>query len=117
MSIAFSHPIQQLVDDAVALAHPDDTMHGGRLWRSVGGRPCPVGWDHCSQPVFTDLRTGETDYGEPGGPGHADCKKNCRERMLPPEPEPDGPPVPDLVLANFSAAAAAAKRFTRGGAA
>lgn len=85
--------LRHLIDDAVALASPDDTVHGGRLWRSVGGRACPIGWEHCSQPVFEDVRTGETDYGEPGGPGHADCVANCRERMQPPEPDPDEPPL------------------------
>lgn len=103
-----------LIDDAVALANPDDTMHGGRLWRSVGGRPCPIGWGHCSQAVFEDIRTGETDYGEPGGPGHADCQKNCRERMQPPDPDEFGEPTMQhgLVFQTFRLAASAARRFT-----
>jgi len=104
--------LQDLIDDAVALANPDATMHGGRLWRSIGGRSCPIGWDHCSQPVFEDIRTGETDYGARGGPGYASCKATCPEGMKPPEPEPEEPPVPDLVLSSFAAVAAAAGRFT-----
>lgn len=86
--------LQQLIDDATALANPDDTMHGGRLWRSEGGRACPIGWDHCSQPVFVDVRTGDYDYGERGGPGHASCVATCSERMQPPEDEYDRPARP-----------------------
>lgn len=106
------NPLQALIDDATALANPDDTMHGGRLWRSEGGRPCPIGWDHCSQPVFVDIRTGETDYGERGGPGHASCKQHCPEGMHPPEPEAEVLPSPGLAFTSFGQAASAAKRFT-----
>lgn len=101
-----------LVNDAVTLANPDDTLHGGRLWRLAGGRSCPIGWENCSQPVFEDVRTGETDYGEPGGPGHTDCKNNCRERMLPPPAEEDDEPLHALEGTNFRAARAAARAFT-----
>jgi hypothetical protein len=104
--------LASLIADAVALAHPDETVHGGRLWRSIGGRACPIGWEHCSQPVFEDIRTGETDYGEPGGPGHADCLANCRERMRPPEAEVEEPKVSTLVFPTFRLAADAARRFT-----
>jgi hypothetical protein len=39
-----------------------------------------------------DLKTGEYDYGDPGGPGHADCERNCAHGMLPaPEDENEGP--------------------------
>ena len=31
--------------------------------------------------MFVDLKTGEYDYGEPGGPGYADCLRNCRHGM------------------------------------
>lgn len=86
--------LQQLIDVATALANLDDTMHGGRLWRSEGGRACPIGWDHCSQPVFVDVRTGAYDYGERGGPGHASCVATCSERMQPPEDEYDRPARP-----------------------
>lgn len=109
--------LQGLIADAIQLANPDDTLHGGRLWRSIGGRACPIGWGHCSQPVFEDIRTGEIDYGEPGGPGHADCKANCHERMRPPEPEEEVPPRSSLVFPTFRLTAAAARRFTNGGAA
>ncbi len=104
--------LQELINDAIALANPDDTMHGGRLWRTIGGRSCPIGWDHCSQPVFEDLRTRETDYGERGGPGHASCEANCPERMEPPKPEEDVPSRSCLAFPSFGVAARAAKRFT-----
>lgn len=104
--------LQQLIDDATALANPDDTMHGGRLWRSEGGRACPIGWDHCSQPVFVDLRTGDYDYGDLGGPGHASCKATCHEGMQPPEPEEEEQPRSSLVFPTFRLAANAAKQFT-----
>ena len=55
------HGLASLIADAVVLANPDDTMHRGRLWRDVGGRTCPIGLEHRSQPVFEDIRTGETD--------------------------------------------------------
>lgn len=104
--------LETLIADAVALANPDDTMHGGRLWRSVGGRACPIGWDHCSQPVFEDIRTGETDYGQPGGPGHSDCLSNCSERMQPPKADCDEPQLSGLVFPTFRLAASEANRFT-----
>ncbi len=104
--------LQDLIDDAVALASPNETLHGGRMWRSEGGRSCPIGWDHCSQPVFVDVRTGDYDYGERGGPGHAACKATCPEGMHPPEPEEEVRPSPGLAFTNFRLAAGAAKRFT-----
>lgn len=104
--------LKDLIGDAVALANPDEMMHGGRLWRSIGGRSCPIGWHHCSQPVFEDIRTGDTDYGERGGPGFASCKATCPEGMHPPEPEPEEPLRSSLVFPTFQLAASAAKRFT-----
>jgi hypothetical protein len=49
----------------------------------VGGRPCPIGWSGCSQTVYIDEKTGEYDYGHPGGPGHADCVRHCRHGVHP----------------------------------
>jgi hypothetical protein len=34
--------------------------------------------------VYVDLKTGEHDYGEPGGPGRRDCEEHCRHGMNPP---------------------------------
>lgn len=97
MSTALEHgrefrSLIALVEDAKALAAPDETAFGGRMWRSIGGRSCPIGWHHCSQAVFEDVRTGEVDYGARGGPGHAECQRTCPEGMHPaPEPEDDEP--------------------------
>jgi hypothetical protein len=85
--------LSDLITAAVQLAGADDTVsHGARLWHSEGGRRCPLGWEDCSQAVYMDLKTGEYDYGDPGGPGHADCERNCAHGMLPaPEDENEGP--------------------------
>ena len=75
--------LNDLITGAVQLAGGDSTANGGRLWHMEGGRSCPLGWDDCSQPVFVDLASGEHDYGQPGGPGHDDCRRNCSHGMQP----------------------------------
>lgn len=89
--------LRQLVADAERLAGADP-CHGGALckWDSEGGRPCPEGYrDDCGQAAYRCLACGAYDYGEPGGPGAADCAAQC--------PGPDdywheardfGPPLP-----------------------
>lgn len=63
--------LQHLIAKAAALG-------GGNLcaathdWKPEGGRPCPRG-GNCSQTVYRCARCGEYDYGEPCGPGHAEC--------------------------------------------
>lgn len=51
--------------------------HGKHQWQSVGGRGCPhpeeIGSGRCSQTVYQCSVCDGWDYGEPGGPGHADC--------------------------------------------
>ena len=71
--------LDALIADAMVCAGNDihGVVHNFEFWETDGGRACPIGWDHCSQPVFRHKITGEYDYGEVGGPGHADCKKNC----------------------------------------
>lgn len=59
----------------LALDHP---CTRGHLWESEGGRHCPRDLDGCSQAVYRCARCGVYDYGEPGGPGHADCKPCTR---------------------------------------
>jgi len=76
--------LNDLITGAITLAGGDTTAHGGRIWRMEGGRSCPIGWEDCSQPVFVDLASGEHDYGQPGGPGWADCQKHCRNGLVPP---------------------------------
>jgi len=73
--------LNDLITGAIQLAGGAEVAHGARLWHAEGGRECPLGWGDCYQPVFVDLATGEHDYGEPGGPGHADCLRNCRHGM------------------------------------
>ncbi len=82
--------LNDLITAAVVLAGGENAAaHGGRVWHSEGGRRCPIGWDGCSQPVFVDLASGEYDYGEPGGPGAADCQRNCQHGRVPPPWEDD----------------------------
>ena len=84
--------LNELITAAMQLAGADDAVsHGARLWKTEGGRRCPLDWDNCSQAVYVDLKTGEHDYGEPGGPGHADCVRHCPHGMepQPPEEEPE----------------------------
>lgn len=78
--------LDNLITAAVQLAGDDAVSHGARMWQSEGGRRCPLGWEGCSQAVYVDLKTGEYDYGQFGGPGHADCQKHCKHGM---EPCPD----------------------------
>jgi len=76
--------LDELITAAVSLAGGDAVSHGARLWQGGGGRACPLGWGGCSQPVYVDAKTGEYDYGRPGGPGHEDCVRNCHHGMNPP---------------------------------
>lgn len=69
--------LTQLVNQA----RIDDTCSQGHDWQSDAGRQCPRAEDcGASQAVYKCARCGEYDYGEPGGPGHADCYANgpCR---------------------------------------
>lgn len=78
--------LSNLITAAVQLGGTDDMVsHNARLWQMEGGRACPLGWGDCSQPVFVDIKTGEYDYGQRGGPGHADCERNCEHGMAPPD--------------------------------
>lgn len=50
----------------------------GCKWVSEGGRGCPQGFnDKCGQAVYRCDACGAYDYGEPGGPGAADCAVRC----------------------------------------
>jgi hypothetical protein len=46
-----------------------------------GGRRCPRCPDdfeiHCSQSAYECAACGDVDYGEPGGPAHSECFKEC----------------------------------------
>lgn len=64
--------LTELCAQAAALAS-GDCRDIGHAWDSDGGRACPKGRTGCSQTVYVCLRCDETDYGDPGGPGYADC--------------------------------------------
>lgn len=70
--------LQFLIAKARGLANDHPCASGGHLWEPEGGRGCPHETDDSdgcggSQAVYRCARCGEWDYGEPGGPGHADC--------------------------------------------
>lgn len=72
-----------LIAEACSLAGDHPCVSSGHVWRSVGGRRCPRPDDEdrsCSgsQTVYQCSRCDEYDYGEPGGPAHADCASGCR---------------------------------------
>ena len=48
--------LDELITAAVQLAGDDAVSHGARLWKSEGGRACPLGWEGCSQPVYVDQK-------------------------------------------------------------
>jgi hypothetical protein len=74
--------LQHIIAEARALAN-DGPCAAGHTWMTEGGRPCPHygtdrECDHRSQAVYVCVKCGQYDYGEPGGPGHADCQRSCR---------------------------------------
>lgn len=73
-----------LVKEAHQLARPL-CESGEHQWVSIGARGCAhpedIGCGHCSQAVYECQACGATDYGERGGPGHADCM-NCKLKHL-----------------------------------
>ena len=76
--------LNALITAAMELAGTEDQVsHNARLWQQVGGRACPLGWSGCSQAVYVDVKTGEYDYGTPGGPGYADCEQHCKHGREP----------------------------------
>ncbi len=76
--------LSDLITAAVQLGGADDLVsHEARLWQSVGGRRCPLGWGGCSQSVYRDIKSGEYDYGERGGPGWRDCEDHCKNGLEP----------------------------------
>ena len=75
--------LNELTTAAIELAGGNETSFGARLWQMVGGRTCPLDWGDCSQAVYVDLKTGDHDYGDQGGPGHADCVRYCKHGMQP----------------------------------
>ncbi len=68
--------LRHLTAEAAALAG-GNLCASGHDWEPEGGRPCPRGNERVSQTVYRCARCGEYDYGEPGGPGAADCARPC----------------------------------------
>jgi hypothetical protein len=66
--------LQSLVAEAIVLGG-GDLCAADHAWQSEGGRGCPnLDFDiGCGQAVYRCARCGVHDYGEPGGPGAADC--------------------------------------------
>ena len=78
--------MQRLIAEAVVLAggrHQCAVL--GHRWQSVGGRACPRGCRQTSQNVYQCASCGDYDYGEPGGPAHAECfvKGPCEPDVSP----------------------------------
>lgn len=74
--------LQALIRQAGTELGSDACRAGRHTWVSDGGRACPHDLtDRCSQAVYTCSVCGDTDYGEPGGPGDADCERHCVHRV------------------------------------
>lgn len=73
--------LQALIREAGTALGSTACASGNHVWQSIGGRACPhpkdIGGGECSQAVYECSVCGETDYGDPGGPGHDDCANNC----------------------------------------
>jgi hypothetical protein len=69
--------LQRLIEQAATELGSAACLNGRHQWQSIGGRACPhpedIGQGFCGQAVYVCQTCGETDYGERGGPGHADC--------------------------------------------
>jgi hypothetical protein len=88
--------LQHLVAEAVALGG-GDLCAAGHDWQSIGGTQpcddCPIEAERAAlealgtpprimlhgRAVYQCARCGQWDYGESGGPGHADCVQYCRK--------------------------------------
>lgn len=67
--------LQALIRDASTQLGSEACRAGRHQWQSEGGRGCPHDHDSgtCGQAVYVCTTCGAYDYGERGGPGHADC--------------------------------------------
>lgn len=75
--------LREAIRDASTLLGSDACRDGKHQWESIGGRACPYNRsDHCSQAVYSCSvpGCGVYDYGQRGGPGHADCENLCKEK-------------------------------------
>ena len=76
--------LEALVRQASTELGSEACRAGLHQWFSIGGRGCPHPQDigshsigGCSQAVYECATCGDTDYGERGGPGWADCRDGC----------------------------------------
>ena len=75
--------LQAVIDEARQLAGDYRCADGKHQWQSIGGRHCPEDLtEGCSQAVYHCPICDCWDYGEPGGPGAADCEMYCRNGDL-----------------------------------
>lgn len=73
--------LQRLIAEAGMQLGSDACSAGRHQWVSDGGRGCPQDLtDGCGQTVYRCSVCGDHDYGEPGGPGAADCASQCHFR-------------------------------------
>lgn len=63
------------MSDETDISRVQCMLRGVHDWQVHGGRPCPRGDATCSQIVYRCARCGDWDYGEVGGPTHAECGK------------------------------------------
>jgi len=70
------YQLARLISDASTILGSDACREGKHDWTTEGARSCPDDIDApCSQAVYRCRTCGDYDYGERGGPGHADCQR------------------------------------------
>lgn len=73
--------LKTLIREASMELGSDACNVGKHQWEGEGGRGCPKDYTNlCGQAVYRCKVCGQYDYGEPGGPGHTDCKTNCHHK-------------------------------------
>lgn len=76
--------LQSLIRSASTELGSAACSEGRHQWQSEGGRGCPVDSceESCGQAVYVCVTCGTYDYGEPGGPGYADCMatRDCEHK-------------------------------------
>ena len=99
--------LEELIREASTELGAEACRDGKHQWVSIGGRACPhpkeIGCGRCSQAVYECATCSDTDYGERGGPGWADCRDGCMQggrgyfaamERKAAQPAQDGKPAP-----------------------